>query len=683
MKKRSCFFLGLGLVAGAVLGMSQGAYAAEVGTLDELKACLHWGSDETVCVLTDDIEFDDTIQVSKNVELDLNGHTVVPTGNGEFLVFQGNMNITGEGTVGSADSNVPFYVWGSTNETATNFSTLTIGEDVTVKANDTNGWGIVVPNYNKHAYGVVVNLNGAIEASSAITINGYVQDVVDNAPILNIGDTARITTTGHIVYGAGYGHWTFGRAEVTGGSGIGIKAGTFEFNGTTVAATGAYAEPVAWGNGMNESGATFQIEDHDGYADNVRLTINDGVYTSTNGHVFYEYKATELTENAIQDLTVNGGKFTAGDGKTVFQVSDNFALTGFIVEGEFSSEPEHSYVADGKELYDLSQDGPWVVDEETGVDFPKTIYLTVGETYTLEPTDTAKKYLSTSNVAVADFDGETWTFTATTVGTGTFNYQLHNYIRDEVDDNIEITVVDSNELEVVADEDAGVDAEIVAEITEKLKDIIEGNTFVAEDGTKSWVSEDGMLWADPEAVKEAIANGETLTIVMVNGRIPFENLDEENQATLAQMIDENDTVAGIWDIEFAILNESGAEVGGVVALESPITLSFEVPENLRKAAEGYTRKFYVVRYHLDRTTGEEIDRFEAKFDGGKATMENDKFSVFILTYQDEKNVEAPDTGAFTAATDYAQKHGRVSVMILAMGMMMVGYGLIALGKEEL
>ena len=182
-------------------------------------------------------------------------------------------------------------------------------------------------------------------------------------------------------------------------------------------------------------------------------------------------------------------------------------------------------------------------------------------------------------------------------------------------------------------------------------------------------------------MKDAFLNDETLTIEMRYDYIAVDNLDEEDLETLAGFVDENDTVVGIWDYEYSIINEAGEVIGGVIRLGEPVRLSFEIPEEMREAAEGYTRRFYVIRYHIDHIEGDEIERLEADFDGESVTIENDKFSFFIVTYQDEAVVETPNTGTFTEVADYAQKHGRISVMVLSLGMMILGYGLIALGKQ--
>ena len=106
-----------------------------------------------------------------------------------------------------------------------------------------------------------------------------------------------------------------------------------------------------------------------------------------------------------------------------------------------------------------------------------------------------------------------------------------------------------------------------------------------------------------------------------------------------------------------------------------------VPEGMREAAEGFTRKFTVVRFH-PAGVEEQITRLAAEFDGEKASVENDLFSVFILTYQDEENVVTPGTGRFTKETeDFAKSSKSYGMLVLAMGMIVLGYGLVLQGKK--
>ena len=66
-----------------------------------------------------------------------------------------------------------------------------------------------------------------------------------------------------------------------------------------------------------------------------------------------------------------------------------------------------------------------------------------------------------------------------------------------------------------------------------------------------------------------------------------------------------------------------------------------LPEELTKVAEGYTRKYYVVRYHDGKS-----EIISASVDGNVLSFESDKFSTYALAYEDVKDevIVNPPTG---------------------------------------
>ncbi|MBQ3429888.1 hypothetical protein IJG21_00480 [Candidatus Saccharibacteria bacterium] len=670
----------------AAVAVSHGAYAMEVGTIDELKTCLDWNNDEGVCTLTDNVTITESIQVSKEVELDLNGNKLALTGNSELLVYYGNMNITGEGEINSEESNyAPFYVWGSTNSSATNFSTLTIGKDVMVKTGD-EGWGIVVPNNSGHAYGVVVNIDGTIDAGYGMTINGIVQDVADNAPTFNIGDTATILSKGHAIYAAGYGHWNIGAASIAGKEGVGLKAGTFAFNDTNINVDGEYNKPDGWGNGIHDSGATIQIESHDGYADNVEITINGGTYVSQNGHVIYEYKAAEDTQNAVRNIEINGGTFTAGEEKDVFQVSENFTVEKFIEGGEFSTLPPVAYIKEGKEIYDVSPDGPYFVEDDVEAEYPETIYLEVGESYDFGGDGIVSKYATLGIDNREVLEGEELAVTATGTGEAIVNINYHDYITP-TDTNV---TVKAYELDVKV-EKLDENSELVETEDEELEDYALEQIKKYLDGEET--EEKIYFYESAEEIKEYLVNGGQLEVVIDTE--PYDLDDEEVRTYLEETFDghfeDGDGVAGAYyaGIEFIIRtgNDGLVWVGSVAEMSDEVQVEFEIDDKYLEVPEGYERKFYVIRHHYNADTDEdEFTRIPAELNGNKLTFGSDKFSAFVIVYQDveeETGEVAPNTGRFTASSN---EGGAVSMntgsfiakKVVAMILAFVGFRMLAI-----
>lgn len=679
MKRGLGFFLGLGVLAASVVPAA-GAYAVEVGTAEELTACLDWTSEETVCTLTGDINLSSTVQVSKAVELDLNGHTIALSGESEFLVYSGNMNVTGTGTINSEASDyAPFYVWGSKDLNASNFSTLTLGQNTTVKTGS-EGWGIIVPNYDGHAYGAVMNLNGAIEAGYGITINGIVQDVAENAPTINIGDGARFTTTGHAIYAAGYGIWNIGAATITGGDGgVGVKAGRFVFSNTAVNATGAYVEPQPWGNGINASGATIQIESHDGYADHISMEFNGGTYASANGNVFLEYKEKENTVNSVQNVAINGGTFTAGSDKEVFQMSDNFTLAGFISGGTFSGAPVEEYLANG---YDVFRAGEaFVVEPTIGPAVIETVFLQPSQTYTYDLGEKGKYAslrMSDASKDIASAEGMTVTATAAGEATAIIHY---GGLYHSGETSYDLTVYEV-EAEEVDDAESDSDREIV-------KEFVAGGLAEALAGDEATFN-DGRIVVDVETLKATLAAGGTVeSSIDVEGPVVGDEVDlsaSEEGAAISEKLGQDEVVVAAYEVQLGIwavdAGGDAVQIGLVYNMDNEIELEFEIPEEYLDPGEGKTRTFFVTRGHTD-ANGEvkPAEKLDAVLVGNKLKVKSKDFSTFVITYQDEIDMAAPGTGLSTKTVDFVTSGSKVGVWMLAVGMMMLGYGMILLGKE--
>lgn len=311
----------------------------------------------TIKLLADVIIPSSTEMIGKDVNIDLNGHTLAAT-NRVLTIQHATVNITGTGTIKElTPSTAPIVLKGSNNAADKNYTVVTIGENVTLE-----GYcgAFVTPYVSKvepYAYGAVLNINGTIkslnnssnETGYGVYVNGQIQHT-DNYPIININKTAKITSTGSGVYAAGYAKWNINGSSLTGiESGVAIKSGLIILNGTTVKATGVDTTPTqAFSDGVNASGAAIQIESNSSYKGNIELTINGGVYTSEKGVSLYEYLATNKDDTSVKSIVIDDGTFTAGTAKDVIKVSSEFAKKhiDFIKGGTYTSNPA-TYVAVG------------------------------------------------------------------------------------------------------------------------------------------------------------------------------------------------------------------------------------------------------------------------------------------------------------------------------------------------
>ena len=177
-----------------------------------------------------------SVAKGKNVTIDLNGKTISFAEGEQFLVKGGNLNLTGKGIV---KEEVPYFgavlIKGSDKKEDINYSKVTIGKDVTLE-----GWSPIFidklngPNKVKDSYGIIANIYGTLISvadssgnnGAGIYVNGNIKHK-ENYPIINIYDSASITTDGEGIYAAGYAQWNIEGATINGGVGIGTKAGIF------------------------------------------------------------------------------------------------------------------------------------------------------------------------------------------------------------------------------------------------------------------------------------------------------------------------------------------------------------------------------------------------------------------------------------------------------------------------
>lgn len=83
----------------------------------------------------------------------------------------------------------------------------------------------------------------------------------------------------------------------------------------------------------------------------------------------------------------------------------------------------------------------------------------------------------------------------------------------------------------------------------------------------------------------------------------------------------------------------GQEATKITETKEPLTISFEIPENLINKDSNIIRTFKVLRLHDGKVT--ELD---VKVNGNIGTIETDEFSTYALTYTDTEKTSSPKTG---------------------------------------
>ena len=314
-----------------------GVKAIEVNTEEEFISAMNSGED---IKLTENIEVNSTITLDKEVELDLNGKEIAFALKKYIYLKGGNLNITGTGILYEKSPYLsPIIIKGSEKVEDVNYTTLTIGENVTIK-----GWaGLFIDQNNSKAYGVTVNVNGTAigmkdtsgASGAGIYLNGTITDS-NNAPVINISGTAKVKSEGLGIYAAGYGVWTIeDGASIEGNTGIEIRAGELNINGGTITGTATPTETTPNGNGSTTDGAGIAVVQH-----TTKKAINVNIKNGTiKGYTaFYE---SNPQKNSVEDLAainlnITGGTFEAISGGTNSVYSEDF--TAFITGGTFNSD---------------------------------------------------------------------------------------------------------------------------------------------------------------------------------------------------------------------------------------------------------------------------------------------------------------------------------------------------------
>lgn len=355
---------------------------------DTFEEAINAATSKDTIILTNNVVLNDTQKINKTVNINLNNNNIESTEQ-VFLIEGGSLNLTGNGTIRETK---PYYgaitLKGSQNKEDKNYSTVNIDKNVNLE-----GWsGIFIDhNDNKTGYGILVNLDGSINAINDINggtgigvyVNGNIKHE-ENSPIINLNENAKITSTGNGIYSAGYATYNINGAYIEGvESAIGIKSGIVNIINGTIIGTGQDKTPTSGNNnGINPSGVAIQLESNKSYKGNIELNIKNGTIKSKNSNVIYEY-TTNNSNTQVKNINLSGGTYTSDSQKPVFVVSNSFKNThnNFITGGTYSSDPT-TYLETGYQvelensLYKVIQNTINVFKEQSNTS-NKTIYTII------------------------------------------------------------------------------------------------------------------------------------------------------------------------------------------------------------------------------------------------------------------------------------------------------------------
>lgn len=226
------------------------------------------------------------------------------------------------------------------------------------------------------------------------------------------------------------------------------------------------------------------------------------------------------------------------------------------------------------------------------------------------------------NIAIDVVDGEKIAITGGTYSSSVAKYITDEYVESKLENNY-----------VVAKKEVTVDTPSI-DITKPVEEVTVG------------VKENKDL---NDTLKEALKDSK-IDVSDINATILVEiinqketEVSEEASKSINDLTKENSNIKllSFFDITLAVKNNiTGEALGNLTELNKKITFNMALPETITKVEEGYTRKYYVVRYHDGKS-----EVIPATVDGNIITFESDKFSTYALAYEDTKNssIENPPT----------------------------------------
>ncbi len=216
---------------------------------------------------------------------------------------------------------------------------------------------------------------------------------------------------------------------------------------------------------------------------------------------------------------------------------------------------------------------------------------------------------------------EDWKKVNVSVTGGTFSTSVKEYVAKEyIEEKVD------NKFVVAKKEEVKVDTPTI-DTTKPVKDVT-----VGVQGTKDLDS----------TLKDAL-NKSNIDVANTNAIVSVEIANQkENQAPAAAVksikeVAEKMNLVSYFDITIAVKNSiTGDTLGNLPELDKKIVFNMALPEDIAKVEEGYSRKYFVIRYHNGKS-----EIIPATVEGNVLSFESDKFSTYALAYEDTKTVVTP------------------------------------------
>ena len=121
-----------------------------------------------------------------------------------------------------------------------------------------------------------------------------------------------------------------------------------------------------------------------------------------------------------------------------------------------------------------------------------------------------------------------------------------------------------------------------------------------------------------------------------------EQVQEETLKNIKKFIEEknnNIKTSGYFDITLNVLEPRTQEIMGILnELTGKVQFEIAIPDSLKQISKEYSRTFYIIREHEG-----EVEILPTTLKDGKLLFETDKFSTYVLAYEDIKNPKTFDS----------------------------------------
>ena len=301
--------------------------------------------------LANDVTLSTSCSISdgQTYTINLNGHTL-SADNTTIMLRHGKLIVNGTGTI---KENAPNFgaimIKGSVNSADTNYSVVEVNAGVILE-----GWSPIFVDQNvKKAYGVSVTVNGATlnarkdtagASGTGVYVNGQITDE-NNAPVISLTNTkiCDVDNASQGMYLAGYATTTLTNCDITGVTGVEIRAGKLTVSGGAITGTATPVTVTPDGNGSTTVGAGIALAQHTTKLP-VIVTIENATVKGYTGVYESNPQNNDTDSIAKVNLTISGGNFEAINNGTNAVHSED--CTNFITGGTFSSAVDTTYLAD-------------------------------------------------------------------------------------------------------------------------------------------------------------------------------------------------------------------------------------------------------------------------------------------------------------------------------------------------